>query len=202
MTTTHDLAPAAAQVARIADGVGDDQLAAVTPCDDWSVAVLLNHLLMLTAAFAAAADKAPAGAAPRPDDELPADWQARLHERLDALVTAWRAPDAWEGEAEAGGVTMPAEVMGVVALDELVLHGWDLARATGQPFHADPASVQASLGFAASMSEPGEEAGREGLYGPVVTVPADARDLDRLLGFAGRDPRWTSSRTPQPSSAT
>lgn len=90
---------------------------------------------------------------------------------------------------------MPAQVMGVVALDELVVHGWDLARATGQPFTADPASLRESLGFAASMSEPGQEAGREGLYGPVVRVPDDAPDLDRLLGFAGRDPRWTPGQT-------
>lgn len=88
---------------------------------------------------------------------------------------------------------MPAEVMGVVALDELVLHGGDLARATGQPFQADPASVQASLGFAASMSEPDQQAGREGLYGPVVAIPPGASDLDQLLGFAGRDPHWTPS---------
>ena len=89
---------------------------------------------------------------------------------------------------------MPAGIMGIVALDELVLHGWDLARATGQPFQADPASVRASLGFAASMSEPGQEAGREGLYGPVVAVPSTASDLDRLLGFAGRDPHWAPSQ--------
>ena len=85
--------------------------------------------------------------------------------------------------------------MGVVALDALVLHGWDLARATGQPFNVDSASVQACLGFAASMSEPGQEAGREGLYGPVARVPDDAPDLDRLLSFAGRDPQWAPGRT-------
>jgi uncharacterized protein (TIGR03086 family) len=121
---------------------------------------------------------------------LQSDWKKQLHQRLDALVAGWRAPEAWEGEAEAGGVTMPAEVMGVVALDELVLHGWDLARATGELFHADPISVQACLEFAASMSEPGQESSREGLYGPVVPVSDDAPDLDRLLGFAGRDPQW------------
>ncbi|GAB2642821.1 hypothetical protein ABI214_13375 [Prescottella soli] len=62
-----------------------------------------------------------------------------------------------------------------MTIDELVVHAWDLARATGQPFESDPASV---------------EAGREGLYGPVIPIPADAPDLDRLLGYAGRDPRW------------
>lgn len=194
MTITYDLSPAAAQLARLVDGVDDDQLAAATPCAGWPVAVLLNHLLALTVAFTAAAHKDSSVASrPEPGGSLPVDWWCQLHEHLDALVTAWRAPQAWEGETEAGGVTMPAEVMGVVALDELVLHGWDLARATGQPFQADPASVQASLGFAASMSEPDQQAGREGLYGPVVAIPPGASDLDQLLGFAGRDPHWTPS---------
>jgi uncharacterized protein (TIGR03086 family) len=195
MTITYDLSPAAAQLARLVDGVDDGHLGAATPCAGWPVAVLLDHLLALTAAFTAAARKdSSLTSRPEPDGSLPADWRSQLHERLDTLVAAWRAPHAWEGETEAGGVTMPAGIMGVVALDELVLHGWDLARATGQPFQADPASVQASLGFAASMSEAGQEAGREGLYGPVLAVPSTASDLDRLLGFAGRDPHWAPSQ--------
>lgn len=189
--TTHDLAPAAAQVARLVDGVDDDQLGAATPCEDWTVAILLDHLLQLTAAFTAAADKTPLRGDAELNGTLPAGWKVQLHERLDALVAAWGASEAWQGEAEAGGVVMPAEMMGVVALDELVLHGWDLARATGQPFHAHPVNVAACLNFAAAMSEPGQEAGREGLYGPVVPVSADAPDLDRLLGLTGRDPQWT-----------
>lgn len=192
MTIEHDLGPAAAQLARLAAGVRSDQFDRPTPCTDWSVADLLRHLLELTNAFTAAARKVPfpADGSARPTD-LPADWQTQLDRQLEALAAAWREPGAWQGEAEAGGVTMPAAVMGAVAIDELVLHGWDLARATGQAFESDAASVEASLGFAAAMSVPGEEAGREGLYGPVVPVPDDASDLDRLLGYAGRDPRWS-----------
>lgn len=195
MAISYDLAPAAEQVARLADGVRDDQLARPTPCEDWPVDVLLGHLLELTSAFTAAASKIPTSGSPETSGNLPDDWRTQLRDRLRALVAAWRAPEAWQGETEAGGIVMPGEVTGVVALDELVLHGWDLARATGQPFSPDPASVRASLGFAASMSEPGQEESREGLYGPVVPVPNDAPDLDRLLGFAGRDPRWTPART-------
>ena len=58
-------------------------------------------------------------------------------ERLDQLAEAWADPAAWEGLTEAGGLTMPAEVAGTVALDEVVLHGWDLARATGQDDRLD-----------------------------------------------------------------
>ncbi|RVW07834.1 TIGR03086 family protein [Prescottella agglutinans] len=194
MTIEHDLGPAAAEAARVANGIRDDQLDLPTPCAQWSVSDLLRHFLELTNAFTAAARKAPfpGDGSARPA-QLPPDWRPRLARQLDALAAAWRDPEAWQGEAEAGGVTMPAAVMGAVAIDELVLHAWDLARATGRPFASDPASVQASLGFAAAMSVPGEEAGREGLYGPVVPIPADAPALDRLLGYAGRDPQWSPS---------
>ena len=81
--------------------------------------------------------------------------------------------------------------MGMVALDELVLHGWDLAKATGQPFRCDPASTAAVLEFTAASARPENAAGREDLFGPVVPVPVDAPALDRALGFAGRDPAWS-----------
>lgn len=194
MTIQFDLGPAADEVARIAAGVRDEQLHLPTPCSEWSVSDLLRHFLELTNAFVATARKVPfPGDGPGRPDELPADWRARLGRQLDAMAEAWRSADAWEGEATAGGVTLPATVTAAVAADELVLHGWDLARATGQSFEADPAGTAASLGFAESMSVPGEEADREGLFGPVVPVPDDASDLDRLLGYAGRDPQWAPS---------
>ena len=93
--------------------------------------------------------------------------------------------------AEAGGVRMPAEQMGAVALDELVLHGWDLARATGQPFPCDPASTAAVLEFTTVSAQPEHAGHREGLFGPVVESRTDAPAFDRALGFAGRDPAWT-----------
>ena len=71
---------------------------------------------------------------------------------------------------EAGGVTLPGEVAGVVALDEVVLHGWDLARATGQEFRCDPASAEAVLGFTERSAQPDQAAMRTGLFGPVVPV--------------------------------
>jgi uncharacterized protein (TIGR03086 family) len=86
---------------------------------------------------------------------------------------------------------MPGEAVGIVALDEVVLHGWDLARATSQPFDAGTRELEALLGFLTHVAEPGMEAGREGLFGPVVPVPADAPLLDRILGLAGRDPAWS-----------
>ena len=149
-----DLESAAREVTRLLDGVSDDQLSAPTPCEGTPVAALLDHLMSLTVAFTLAArktsgagERGDSGPPPPPSAEhLDADWRGALPARLHELVEAWRNPAAWEGTAEAGGTTTPANEMGVVALDELVLHGWDLARATGQSFQVDPATVAPDFG--------------------------------------------------------
>jgi uncharacterized protein (TIGR03086 family) len=198
-----DLDPAAREVARLLDGVADDRLADPTPCPAYPVGALLDHLMGLSLAFTWAARKTTAtegdGDESAPGlataEHLDSQWRTVLPRRLRELVEAWRDPTAWEGMTEAGGVRMPAEVMGVVALDELVLHGWDLARATGQRFACDPASTAAILAFTTASAEPEQAASRDGLFGPVVYVHEDAPAFDRALGFAGRDPAWT----PQPA---
>ncbi len=187
-----DLESAARQMDEIVAGIRDDQLDAATPSDDTTVAQLLGHVAGLTQVFAMAARKVvddAAQQAPGGASELPADWRERIPRQLDDLVAAWRDPAAWEGQATAGGVTMPAAEMGVVALDELVLHGWDLAVATGQPFEPAPADAEVVLQFTTAVAEGGPDA-REGLFGPPVEVAADAPTFDRALGLAGRDPAW------------
>jgi len=192
-----DLSPAAREVERLLPGVGDDQLVDPTPCADTPVAALLDHFMGLSLAFTWAArktvppDSAPTGPGLAAADHLDPDWRRELPRRLSDLAEAWRDPAAWEGMTEAGGVKLPGEVMGVVALDELVLHGWDLARATGQPFSCDPASTDAVLAFTTESARPERAAERDGLFGPVVEVPDDASAFDRALGLAGRDPAWT-----------
>lgn len=200
-----DLDPAAREVIGLLDGVGDDQLDDPTPCADTPVAALLNHFVGLTLAFTWAARKTTAsevgssdgGPAPPTAEHLDPDWRTVLPQRLTELVEAWRDPAAWEGMTVAGGVTLPAEQMGAVALDEIVLHGWDLATATGQPFRCDPASTAVVLAFTTAATQPEHAASREGLFGPVVDVPDDASDFYRALGLAGRDPAWTPSPLPE-----
>ncbi|MDT0342209.1 TIGR03086 family metal-binding protein [Streptomyces litchfieldiae] len=197
-----DLEPTARQLAGLLDAIGPDRLADPTPCPDYRVRDLLQHVLGLTLAFRAAAQKdlgpltdtAPdAPGAPRP--ALDGDWRGRLRRQLDELVAAWRDPDAWQGDTRAGGVPLPAAVAGQVALNELLLHGWDLARATGQPYAIDDASARASI---ALLSQETDDAAREGTgFGRVVPVPADAPPLDQAVGLSGRDPSWT----PPPATA-
>ncbi|MFF0746119.1 TIGR03086 family metal-binding protein [Streptomyces sp. NPDC004111] len=194
MTTTttaptavvFDLAPAARQVVRLLDGVDDAHLDAPTPCAAYTVRDLLAHLLGLSDAFRAAAGKRPVPAVVR-DAPLPAGWRRLLPGRLAALAEAWQGRDAWEGTTRAGGVTLPAGVAAQVALDELVLHGWDLARATGQPFRCDRSSLQVVY---ALLAPEADNPARAPMFGPVVDVPYGSPFLDRVVGLGGRDPKW------------
>lgn len=184
------LGEAAAEMRRIANGVRDDQLDAPTPCAEWSVRELAGHVRGLTAAFIRTARHEPTGEPPPVEAKLPDDWREQLGHDLDTLVAAWREPAAWRGEAEAGGITMPSAELATVVLDELVLHGWDLARATGQRFTATDHDVVICTGFAAAMSTPEMLESRDGLYGPIVDTGPDPTRLHALLGLAGRDPGW------------
>jgi uncharacterized protein (TIGR03086 family) len=192
-TANPDLAPQAAEVARVVAGVRDDQLTDPTPCAGTSVAAMLDHLVGLTLAFRHAAEKSPLAGGPSANaDNLPADWRERIPAQLDGLVAAWQQASAWEGVTEVAGVRMPGTAMGVVALNEVLVHGWDLAVATGQPYEVDPAAAERCLAFALEFAAGAPEA-RNAMYGPVVPVPDDAPVVDRLLGETGRDPRWTPS---------
>lgn len=189
--TTLDLGPQAALVARLVAGVRDGQLTDATPCPKYTVGDLLAHLTGLAIAFRDAGRKdLGVTTDTSPDAGLPVlepDWRTRLPAVLGELAEAWRDPAAWTGMTRAGGVDLPGAVAGLVAVDELVIHGWDLARATGQDYAPDPTALQACHAFLAeSVGDPG----RGDIFGPVVDVPEDAPLLDRAVGLSGRDPGW------------
>lgn len=192
-----DLTLAADQLAALVVAVPDDAFDSPTPCTDSTVGDLLDHIAGLSLAFTAAATKEPLPGGPMTPSadaaHLPDDWRTVIPERLAALGAAWRDPAAWEGTTMAGPIEMPAEAAALVTADELVIHGWDLARATSQPYDPDPAALDAVHEFVAQSAGPGKEAEREGLFGPEVPVPADAPLFDRILGMTGRDPGWTPS---------
>jgi uncharacterized protein (TIGR03086 family) len=195
--TSVDLEPAAQRMADLVRGVPDELLDAPTPCPAYTLGDLLDHIGGAALAFTGAArketgettSKGPSGDASRLGD----GWRERIPRDLAALAQAWRDPEAWTGMTQAGGLELPGGVAGLVALDELVIHSWDVARATGQEYEPDPDSLEAVRGFVAQFSEPGQEAAREGLFGPVVDVPDDAPMLDRVIGLTGRDPGWSPS---------
>lgn len=200
---TADLGPAAARVAQVLAAVTDEQLAGPTPCPRYTVGDLVEHVGGLTLAFTDAATKTPP-AADGPGGQLgdaarlPADWRTAIPAALDDLVDSWRDPTAWEGMTVAGPVEMPGSVAGLVALEELVVHGWDLARATGQPYDVDEPTlevVRALVADFAPADDPEQPLVDDGTlpFGRAVPVPDDAPTLDQVVALTGRDPAWQPS---------
>jgi len=193
--TVVDLGPATRRMADLLSRIPDDLMTGPTPCPKYTLGDLVEHVGGLSLAFAAAAAKETDGIAakaPAPDAaRLGDDWRTRIPRDLAALAEAWRSPQAWTGMTKAGGVDLPGDIAGLVALDELVIHGWDVARASGQPYDPDEQTLETVHGFVSQFSGPGQEEARAGLFGPVVVVPDDAPLLDRVIGLTGRDPNWS-----------
>lgn len=191
------LEPATTFVSAIVDGVRDDQLGAPTPCTLSTLGDLLDHLDGLALAFTLAATRTvPEGGSQPPSADgsrLGAHWRGRIRERLAGLASAWRDAAAWDGMTQAGGIELPAQVAGVVALNEVIVHGWDIAAASGQPYTCEPDLLQAAYAFVQSSVATNPQ-GSPGLFGQPVPVPDDAPLLNRLIGLTGRDPAWAASK--------
>ena len=187
-----NLTPATEMVTRVVADIGDDQLGDPTPGGGTTVADLLDHLDGLCLAFTAAAEKDLAAGIQAPSADgsrLGPDWRMRISGRLAQLASAWQDETAWEGMTRVGGVDLPGEVAAHVAINEVVVHGWDLAAATGHDYAGETELVQTAYAFAQSAVEQNPD-GSEGLFGPPVAVPESAPLLDRLIGLTGRDPAW------------
>ena len=191
-----DFDPPVRRLRELLLGIDDDELICPTPCPGWTVAALLDHLMGLSFAFTQAARKrtdAPGTDGPLPSpsaQHLSRHWRSRLPVLLEDLANAWKDPAAWTGTSRSGGVTMPATALGAVAMNELIMHGWDLARFTGQEYFADPRTLEVLIEFLA-QSPP---AGSPGLFGPHVPTDDEATLLDQALALAGRDPSWRAPR--------
>jgi uncharacterized protein (TIGR03086 family) len=185
-----DLKPACRQLNDVLAGVSERQLGDPTPCDAYSVGDLIDHVAGFSRAFTALArkDEGPGSApvASPSSANLPDGWRADLAKSVQELGEAWDDPAAWEGQGDAGvGFELPRSLWGRIALTEVVVHGWDLARATGRPFGLPEQTLRDCYDHVAGFVK---EAPVEGLWGPPVEVAPDAPLLHRVLGATGRRP--------------
>jgi uncharacterized protein (TIGR03086 family) len=192
---TVDLTAATQRLADLVARVRDDELSGPTPCPAYTLGDLVEHVGGLARAFRAAAEKdtaspyvngAPSGDASR----LEEGWRERIPADLAALARAWTDPGAWTGMTRIANQDAPGEAVGLTVADELVVHGWDVARATGQPYEPEPELVNAARSFLGMFASPDAPAGPEVPFGPSRELPGDAPALDQVLALAGRDPAW------------
>jgi uncharacterized protein (TIGR03086 family) len=181
-------ARAAAQTQTIVAAVRPDQLELATPCPDYDVRALLSHIVggvNRTAIVGEGGVLSPGqsrvdGVA---DDEWPEAYRA----------SAKRAEAAWADEAKLNASfavpwgTVPGRVALSGYTQEVLIHGWDLAKATGQPTQLDPELASWVLDIAQRIL-PAEPRGGPVPFGPVVPVDADAEVYARLAGWLGRQP--------------
>lgn len=171
---------AAARAVDVANGVRPDQLSWSTPCSDWTVQELLDHLVGGTAYLAAALGADPVEPpTPGTAGDL-ADGVARCLDRMDdpaALVHRSASPLGfeWSGSDATAGTFM-----------DVLVHTWDLAVATGQDAAMDPDLVAACTAmFLPEMPDRGRQAG---IIGPAIDVAPDDSPQDQLLAAMARQP--------------
>jgi uncharacterized protein (TIGR03086 family) len=185
------MAKAAAEATKVVRGVQPDQLELPTPCGDYDVKALINHVIRIATLSNRAARKLPMptdGSLDRDRDFMTGDWAATFEETVAALVAGWADPAAWEGQTRMGSqLELPPVVAVGMMLSDLVIHGWELARATEQSYHCDDDVARLTYQF---VAETAARARAYGVYGDEVEVPASAPVLDRVLGRSGRDPKW------------
>jgi uncharacterized protein (TIGR03086 family) len=190
MSTREAMNSGAAAVATAVRRIDPDtELTGPTPCTDFDLRTLVNHALGTTGALARLARKQ--GLDPEDPwgsrtDATGGDWPSRFAEQLEATAAAWDDPAAWDGSVDLGGGDQPATVIGEMTFVEVMIHGWDVARAAGQRPEVSEEVGSELLKAAGSSAELGR---RMGAYGPEVDVVSSS-DFDRALGVTGRDPSW------------
>jgi uncharacterized protein (TIGR03086 family) len=154
-----------------------DHLDAPTPCDDWDVRTLLNHMLDTQEYFVQSAQGADASPpSPEPPDGLIGDDAGAAYERSrEAMITTFSDNDVIERTGPSLGI----------ACSETLLHGWDLARATGQDTTMPAGLAQAAYEVVHGAFTDDQ---RDGVFGPELPVGGDASPEEKLLAYTGRDP--------------
>ncbi|MFE6223566.1 MULTISPECIES: TIGR03086 family metal-binding protein [unclassified Streptomyces] len=178
------LRAAAERAVPLVAGTDDAALGASTPCAEYDVRDLLNHLFAVVVQFQALADKRDADFSTTPDRLAEPGWRERFAVETGKLVEAWSAPGAEEGTS--GAMGLPARTVGSMALLDLTVHAWDLARATGREFEPDPEVV---AGLVEEVEGMAPMARKANVFGDAVEPPAGASVFERLLATTGRDPR-------------
>jgi uncharacterized protein (TIGR03086 family) len=112
-------------------------------------------------------------------------WRDSVTRHVRELGEAWDDPRAWQGSANVPGSDLSNEMWGKITLTELIVHGWDIARATGQSFDLPEHTLQACLDQVATFVP---NAPVPALWGPPVDVAPGATLLDRIVAITGRAP--------------
>lgn len=162
----------------------DDQ----TPCPDWKVRDLVDHVVGGNLMFANVVRGD--GSGPQTDPSTLGDDPVKaVRASAQEASEAWHAPGVTEQMVTLPFGTLPGEIAIGIHYVDVVVHSWDLAKTMGFDIAAFPADlVEPALALAQLFPDSPEIRGPGKPFGPVVEVPEDAPALERLVGRCGRQP--------------
>jgi uncharacterized protein (TIGR03086 family) len=186
------MAAAAAETARVVAGVPGHPMDAPTPCDDWDLRTLVNHVILWTAYSAERRAHGESVAEDLMSKDFTADpgFAQDYAAQIGRAVAAWSDPAAWERELGVMGSGTPAADVAAMLIAEMVLHGWDIAGATGQEYACDEAVAASVLATVEAQGELFRQYQGFAAIVPLPTGEEGATVLDRALSLSGRDPQW------------
>jgi uncharacterized protein (TIGR03086 family) len=187
------MAAAAAEAARVVAGAANTKtLEQPTPCTDWDLRTLLNHMILWTSYSAERRAYGESVAEELMSKDFTAEpgYAQAYQAQLAKAVDAWSKPEAWAGDRNVMGSTTPAADIAAMLIAEMVLHGWDIAAATGQDYRCDDAVARNVL---KTVEAQGELFRQYQGFAAIVPVPDDATAFDRALALSGRDPDYKNS---------
>jgi uncharacterized protein (TIGR03086 family) len=189
MNMHAEMTDAADAAARTVEHVAPAQFDGPTPCTEWDVRTLLNHLIVWTSYSLAARAEGGSVGQELIDRDFAADpgFAADYRAQLDRALTAWSDPATWDRSLDVMGSPTPSADVAALNIAEMVLHGWDLAAATGQAYTVSEPAAAAALRAALANADLFRQ--YKGFAEP-VEVPPTASTLDRVLALSGRDPAW------------
>jgi uncharacterized protein (TIGR03086 family) len=154
-----------------------------TPCTDWDVRELVNHVVADVRQFSAGVG---GEAADKPEGDLiDDDWEGAYRRAAADLMSAWRQDGVLERPVKTPMGEVPATWRIGNQVADLVVHAWDIAVATGQSTELDPELGEASLAWGRENLKP-EFRGEGKQFAEEVPVEGDAPLHDRLAAFFGR----------------
>jgi uncharacterized protein (TIGR03086 family) len=183
-----EMAAAAAEAARVVQNIPDTKsLDDPGLCGDWDLRTLLNHLILWTSYSAERRAHGESVAEDLMSKDFTADpgFREDYAKQLKKAVDAWSVPQAWEGTRDMMGTATPATDIGAMLIMEMALHGWDVARATGQEYHATDALAAVVEQTVKAQAELFRQ--YDGFADPVKTAD-DATAFAKALALSGRDP--------------
>jgi uncharacterized protein (TIGR03086 family) len=163
--------------------VSASDLGKPTPCTEWTVQALIEHMIGTNNMFSAALT----GGASQAPKNLAADLSGSYARSAETVVSAWQTPGALERTLKLPVGEMPAALALTINLADQLVHTWDLARALGRPYTMDAESAEGVLTVMQQIMQPQFRGPGKGFAAEVPCL-TNAPVQDRLLAFSGRQP--------------